>query len=230
MDWQAIVLTLQLAAVVCGVLMVVALPLAYWLTFSRWRWKFLVESVVALPLVLPPTVLGFYLLVALGTRSPVGRAWEGLFGQQLVFTFEGLVLASVIFNVPFAVQPIQRAFEAIPLEIRQAGACCGMAPSAVFPAGLTHEVSLDQPGHVGVVPGGLLALPSEAGAPGTIGPGQVQRDPAQERQVPGRVPLAHPARVLAEGDSSTQWSPFSIRQWFRMAAASASGRSLALER
>ncbi len=132
MDWTALRLSVELGAATVLVLT----PLAIWagrlLAYRAFPGKVLLEAAVALPLVLPPTVLGFYLLVALGARSPIGRAWEDLFGQQLVFTFEGLVLASVIFNVPFAVQPIQRAFEAIPLEIRQAGACCGMAPSAVF--------------------------------------------------------------------------------------------------
>jgi molybdate transport system permease protein len=132
MDWAALWLSVKLGAVTVLVL----IPLAIWagrlLAYRVFPGKVLLEAAVALPLVLPPTVLGFYLLVGLGARSPIGRAWQDVFGQQLVFTFEGLVLASVIFNVPFAVQPIQRAFEAIPLEIRQAGACCGMAPFAVF--------------------------------------------------------------------------------------------------
>ena len=78
MDWQAIALSVKLAAIVSAILLVISLPLAYWLTFSRRRWKFLVEAVVALPLVLPPTVLGFYVLVAIGSRSPIGRWWTAL--------------------------------------------------------------------------------------------------------------------------------------------------------
>jgi molybdate transport system permease protein len=83
-----------------------------------------------LPLVLPPTVFGFYLLVAFGRNSPVGELWQSLFGHQLVFTFQGLVVASVIFNLPFAIQPAQRGFEAIPVEVREAARCCGMSPLA----------------------------------------------------------------------------------------------------
>ena len=89
MDWAAIALSLRLASVVSIILLAIGVPLAYWLTFSSWRGKFLVESLVALPLVLPPTVLGFYVLVALGSRSPIGRAWEAWTGHGLAFTFEG---------------------------------------------------------------------------------------------------------------------------------------------
>jgi len=81
-----------------------------------------------LPLVLPPTVLGFYLLVTFGRNSPIGQAWASAFGQQLVFSFEGLVVASILFSLPFAVQPAQRGFQAIPTEVREAAACCGMSP------------------------------------------------------------------------------------------------------
>ena len=110
MDVQALVLSVQLATVVSLCLLVLGLPLAYWLALSRWRWKFLVESVVALPLVLPPTVLGFYVLVAIGARSPVGRLWSRWFGHGLAFTFEGLAMASVLYSLPFAVQPFTAAF------------------------------------------------------------------------------------------------------------------------
>src|SRR5207253_8633253 len=88
MDWQAIWLTIRLAVLVAMILIVIGLPIAYWITYSRWRWKFLVEAVVALPIVLPPTVLGFYLLIALGPRSPLGRWWQALTGHTLAFTFE----------------------------------------------------------------------------------------------------------------------------------------------
>lgn len=98
------------------------------LAYRRFRGKGLVEALVMLPLVLPPTVLGFYLLLALGRNSPVGAAWQDLFGHPLVFSFEGLVLVSVLFNLPFAIQPAQRAFEAIPQEVREAAASCGMSP------------------------------------------------------------------------------------------------------
>src|SRR3954467_3863160 len=110
MDWTAILLSLRLAAVVSLVLLVIGVPLAYWLTFSTWRGKFLVEAVVALPLVLPPTVLGFYVLLALGSQSPLGRLWQAWTGHGLAFTFEALVIASILYSLPFAVQPISAPF------------------------------------------------------------------------------------------------------------------------
>src|SRR5437667_1977517 len=125
MDWSAIGLSVQLATVVSFVLLIIGLPAAYWLTFSRWRWKFLVESVVALPLVLPPTVLGFYVLMAVGSRSPIGRAWERLTGHGLAFTFEGLVLASILYSLPFAVQPIASAFSRVDASLFEASSTLG---------------------------------------------------------------------------------------------------------
>jgi len=92
-NWQAFQLTIELAVVVSAILLAVGLPLAHWIAFSRWRWKFLVEALVAMPIVLPPTVLGFYLLVALGSQSPLGRWWQSLTGHTLAFTFTGLVIA-----------------------------------------------------------------------------------------------------------------------------------------
>ena len=132
MDWQAITLTLRLASVVCISLLLVGLPLAYWLTFSRWRWKFLVESVVALPLVLPPTVLGFYLLVALGARSPIGEAWASWSGRGLAFTFEGLVIASMLYSLPFAVQPIAAAFSQVDPALLDASSVLGASRFRTF--------------------------------------------------------------------------------------------------
>src|ERR1700683_3708519 len=105
-DWQAFRITIELALVVSAILFVVGLPWAYWITFSRRRWKFLVEALVALPIVLPPTVLGFYVLVALGSRSPLGRWWQSLTGHTLAFTFTGLVIGSVLYRLPFAVQTV----------------------------------------------------------------------------------------------------------------------------
>src|SRR3954464_4291824 len=99
MDWVAVALSLKLALIVSAVLLVIALPLAYWITFSRWRGKFLVEAIVALPLVLPRRVLGFYVLVAIGSRSPIGRVWERWTGHGLAFTFEALVLASILYSL-----------------------------------------------------------------------------------------------------------------------------------
>ena len=119
-DWQAITLTLRLAAVTTGVLLLVGTPLAWWLAHTRSRLRGVVEAVTALPLVLPPTVLGFYLLVLLGPAGPVGRVWEEIGGDRLVFSFAGLVIGSVFFSLPFAVQPLQNAFRSIgarPLEV-----------------------------------------------------------------------------------------------------------------
>ena len=113
MDWSAIFLTLRLALVVCSIELVIGTPIALWLSFTRWRFKFFAESVVALPLVLPPTVLGFYVLVALGSNSPIGRWYQSVTGHGLAFTFEGLAIASVIASMPFAVQPMVAGFQGI---------------------------------------------------------------------------------------------------------------------
>ncbi len=128
MDWTALWLSLRLAGWTVVALLPVAVIMGRFLAWRQFRSKGLVEAVVMLPLVLPPTVFGFYLLVAFGRNSPVGDLWQSLFGHQLVFSFEGLVVASIIFNLPFAIQPSQRGFEAIPAEVREAAACCGMSP------------------------------------------------------------------------------------------------------
>lgn len=125
MDWQAFWLTLRLAVVVTVLLVLVAFPLAHWLVFSRHRWKFLVEALVALPIVLPPTVLGFYVLIALGQRSPLGRWWQELSGHTLAFSFEGLVIGSVLYSLPFAVQPLAAAFAAIDTRLLAASEVLG---------------------------------------------------------------------------------------------------------
>ncbi|MDP7061350.1 MAG: molybdate ABC transporter permease subunit [Planctomycetota bacterium] len=119
-DLTALGITFQLAAVTTVVLLLIGTPLAWWLARSRWRFKFLVEAVVAMPLMLPPTVLGFYLLVALGSQGPVGRLMEWLGGSSPAFTFSGLVIGSVVYSMPFVVQPLQSAFAAVgsrPLEV-----------------------------------------------------------------------------------------------------------------
>lgn len=125
MDGQAIVLSLRLAALTSAVLLVVAVPTAAWLAFSRRRWTVAVEALVALPLVLPPTVLGYYLLVALGSRSPVGRWWQELTGQTLAFSFSGLLVASVLSSLPFAVQPLLAAFAGVDRRLIEASAVLG---------------------------------------------------------------------------------------------------------
>src|SRR5271169_5950150 len=132
MDWQAFWLTIRLAVVVAAILTLVGLPIAYWMTYSRWRWKFLVEAVVALPIVLPPTVLGFYLLVALGPRSPLGRWWISLTGHTLAFTFSGLVIGSVLYSLPFAVQPFAASFAGVDRKLIAASATLGASPLRTF--------------------------------------------------------------------------------------------------
>jgi molybdate transport system permease protein len=131
-DWQSFWLTLQLAVVVSAILLVAGLPVAYWITFSNWRWKFLVEAVVALPIVLPPTVLGFYVLVALGPRSPLGRWWISLTGHTLAFTFSGLVMGSILYSLPFAVQPFAGSFAAVDRKLIAASETLGASPLRTF--------------------------------------------------------------------------------------------------
>jgi len=132
MDWSAIALSVRLAAIVSAVLLVIGLPIAYWLAFSSSRWRFVFESIVALPLVLPPTVLGFYMLVALGSRSPLGRAWQTWTGHGLAFTFEALVIASILYSLPFAVQPIAASFAQIDRTLLEASATLGVGRLRTF--------------------------------------------------------------------------------------------------
>jgi molybdate transport system permease protein len=132
MDGQAFWLTIRLAVLVAAVLVVVGLPIAYWIAYSRWRWKFLAEAVVALPIVLPPTVLGFYVLLGLGSRSPVGRAWEALTGHTLAFTFAGLVIGSIIYSLPFAVQPFAASFALVDPRLLAASATLGASKLQTF--------------------------------------------------------------------------------------------------
>ncbi|MGO9604668.1 MAG: molybdate ABC transporter permease subunit [Candidatus Binataceae bacterium] len=132
MEWRPIFLTLRLAVVVCSVLFIIGMPIASWLSFTKWRWKFLVESVVALPLVLPPTVLGFYILVALGSNSPIGRWYRGLSGHGLPFTFEGLAIASVIYSLPFMVQPMAAAFSQVDRNLISASSILGASRWRTF--------------------------------------------------------------------------------------------------
>jgi len=131
-NWQTLWLTLQLAFSVSLILLVLGLPIAYWIAFSRWRWKFLIESLVALPVVLPPTVLGFYVLVALGPRSPLGRWWMALTGHTLAFTFGGLVIGSILYSLPFAVQPFAASFSSVDRKLIAASATLGASPLRTF--------------------------------------------------------------------------------------------------
>jgi len=132
LNWGAVALSLKLATSVSLILLAIGLPVAYWVTFSRWRWKFLVEALVALPLVLPPTVLGYYLLVGLGPRHFAGRVWQSWFGHTLPFTFGGLVIGSVLYSLPFAVQPIAAGFEGVDRRLIEAAWTLGASPLATF--------------------------------------------------------------------------------------------------
>lgn len=132
-NWVAIWVTCKLAGLTALALLCIGLPIAYWLSFSRWRWKFLVESVVALPLVLPPTVLGFYILIAIGPHSPFGRLYTNVVGHPLPFTFEGLLLASILYSLPFAVQPFAAAFDQVDRRVIEASwtlGCRNSRPSS----------------------------------------------------------------------------------------------------
>lgn len=129
---QALILTLRLAVLVSVILLAIGLPLGYWLAFSRWRGRFLVEAVVSLPIVLPPTVLGFYLLVALGPYSVFGRWFQAITGHSLAFTFEGLVVGSVLYSLPFAVQPIAASFQSVDRRLLDASALLGASRWRTF--------------------------------------------------------------------------------------------------
>jgi molybdate transport system permease protein len=161
-NWQAFRLTIELAVVVSAILLVVGLPLAYWIAFSRWRWNFLVETLVALPIVLPPTVLGFYLLVALGSRSPLGRWWQSLTGHTLAFTFTGLVIGSILYSLPFAVQPFAASFSSVDRRLLAASATLGASPLRTF---FRVVVPLSVPG---LVTGVALAFAHTMGEFGVV--------------------------------------------------------------
>jgi molybdate transport system permease protein len=132
MDWEALRLSLALALWTTALLLPLAIVIARALAWRRFPGKGFVEALIALPLVLPPTVLGYYMLAAAGGAAPLGQAYESVFGGPLVFTFEGLVAASLLVNLPFAVQPLQRAFEAVPESLREAAWCSGLSRFAAF--------------------------------------------------------------------------------------------------
>lgn len=132
MDWQALQISLWLGFWTAGLLIPLGIIVARTLAWHRFFGRNIIQTLVALPLILPPTVLGFYLLTAFGNRSWLGQNYESLFGEPLVFSFHGLVFASIIFNIPFAVQPIQRAFESISASIREAAWCSGLSNWQTF--------------------------------------------------------------------------------------------------
>jgi len=127
-DLTALLITLKLAAVTTLILLLIGTPMAWWLARSQWRFKFLIETVIALPLVLPPTVLGFYLLVMLGPNGPIGGLSQALGGQPLAFTFTGLVIGSVFYSLPFVVQPLQNVFSAIGDNVMEQAATLRAGP------------------------------------------------------------------------------------------------------
>jgi molybdate transport system permease protein len=132
MDWPALWLSARLSLATTAALLIIGVPVAYWTAFSRWRWKFLVEAIVALPLVLPPTVLGFYVLVAIGPASPVGRAYIWVAGEGLPFSFQGLLVASILFSLPFAVQPFSAAFSAVDPRLLESSWSLGVSRAETF--------------------------------------------------------------------------------------------------
>lgn len=162
MDFRALALSLRLALIVSFALLALGLPLAYWLAFTRKKWKFLVEALVALPLVLPPTVLGFYLLVALGPRSPLGQWWIGITGHTLAFTFEGLVIGSILYSFPFAVQPFAASFASVDRKLLAASATLGASRVRTF---LRVVLPLSLPG---VITGFALAFAHTLGEFGVV--------------------------------------------------------------
>ncbi len=162
LNWTAIVLTLKLAALTSVILLALGLPVAYWITFSRWRWKFLVEAVVALPLVLPPTVLGFYILVAIGPNAFPGRVYERIMGHRLPFTFEGLLIASTLYSLPFAVQPFVAALGAVDRRLIEASWTLGVSRTGTF-----FRVILPQSSY-GVLTGIILSFAHTLGEFGVV--------------------------------------------------------------
>lgn len=125
MNWQPIILTLELAAITTALLLLVSIPLANWLAYSKSKFKPIVEALVSMPLVLPPTVLGFYLLIAFSPNNAVGEWLEQTLGLKLIFSFEGLVFASMIYSLPFMVQPIQAGLSALPLNMKESSYVLG---------------------------------------------------------------------------------------------------------
>jgi molybdate transport system permease protein len=162
MDWTALTLSLHLGALTVLVLLPVGIALGRFLAFRSFRGKALAEAALALPLVLPPTVIGYYFLVSFGGGSPIGQGLQALFGQGLVFTFEGLLVASVIVNLPFAIQPMQRAFASIPAEVREAASVSGFSPLRVL---IRIDLPLAWPG---IVTGLALAFAHTLGEFGVV--------------------------------------------------------------
>ncbi|MBI2823508.1 MAG: molybdate ABC transporter permease subunit [Planctomycetia bacterium] len=162
MDTTAIWLTVRLATWTTVILLFLGLPLAYWLATTRRWWRFAIDAAVALPLLLPPTVLGFYLLVGLGPNSAPGRFYEALVGRALPFSFAGILLASVLYNLPFAVRPFAAAFAAVERRLVEASWCLGVSRAATF---FRVVVPLAWPG---ILSGMVLAFAHTVGEFGVV--------------------------------------------------------------
>jgi molybdate transport system permease protein len=162
MDLEALRLSVELATLTTAALLLVGLPLAHWLATSRARWKFLVEAIVALPIVLPPTVLGFYLLLGFGPRALLGRAWESVAGSRFPFSFGGLLFASVLYSLPFAVQPFTAAIAGIDPRLVEASHVLGASRLRTF-----VRVTLPLAWH-GILAGAILAFAHTLGEFGVV--------------------------------------------------------------
>lgn len=162
MDFDALRLSLRLAVLTTAALLLVGLPLAHWIATSRRRWKFLVEAVVALPIVLPPTVLGFYLLIGLGPRGALGQAWEAVLGSRFPFSFGGLLFASVLYSLPFAVQPFAAAIAGVDPRLSEASRVLGASRLRTF-----FRITLPLAWH-GILAGAILAFAHTLGEFGVV--------------------------------------------------------------
>src|ERR1700704_918538 len=162
MDWAAIALSLRLATATTLILLLVGLRLAGWLAVSQRRGRWAVDALVALPVLLPPTVLGFYVLLALGPRSPIGRAYEAIVGNTIVFSFQGLLGASVLYSLPFAVQPFAAAFSAVDRNLIETAWCLGASRVRTF---MRIVIPLARPG---IVAGVVLSFAHTVGEFGVV--------------------------------------------------------------
>jgi molybdate transport system permease protein len=162
MNWEAVILTTKLAFIVSVILFLIGIPLAYWISFSKLRWRFLVEAIVALPLVLPPTVLGYYVLVAISPKSFLGKIYTDLFGTTLPFSFQGLVIASVLYSLPFAVQPFISSFDSIEKRLIEASWTLGASKLKSF---FTVILPLSIPG---IITGMVLSFAHTLGEFGVV--------------------------------------------------------------
>ena len=173
-DLEALAVTLKLAALTTLILLLIGTPLAWWLARTRWRYRFVIEAMIALPLVLPPTVLGFYLLIALGPHGPIGGLMQVFGGAPLAFTFTGLVIGSVFYSMPFVIQPLQNAFAAIGTEPMDVAATLRASPLDRF---FSVAVPLARPGFLTAAVLGFAHTLGEFGVVLMIGgniPGETQ--------------------------------------------------------